>query len=164
MVENINQQRLMHVLHYDPVTGEFTWMQPLSKKTRRGDKAGFQTDDGYWAIRIDGHVYRAHRLAVLYMTGILPPEDVDHKNRSRLSNEYDNLRNATRQQNTSNRSTYTWSKTGVAGVTWDKARGKWSARIKAGGKGHTLGRFDNFEDAVSARREAEVQYFGEFAP
>lgn len=164
MVENITQERLMHLLHYDPTTGRFTWMQPLSKKTRRGDPAGFQTGDGYWAVRIDGHTYRAHRLAVLYMTGQLPPNDVDHRNRSRQANEWENLRKATRQENTSNRSVYKWSKTGVAGVTWDKAREKWSARIKAGGKGHTLGRFDNFDDAVKARREAEIRFFGEFAP
>ena len=33
-----------------------------------------------------------------------------------------------------------------------------------GGKTYYLGIFANFEDAVKARKEAEMKYFGEFSP
>ena len=53
---------------------------------------------------------------------------------------------------------------GVAGVSFDKARGKWMARIKVGDKYLMLGRFATKEDAIAERRRAEQDHFGEFAP
>lgn len=161
---DLTRERLMHLLHYDPETGEFTWMAPQSKRMRRGDCAGCLTGDGYLAIRIDGRRYRAHRLAVFYMTGEMPPEDVDHKNRTPIDNKWSNLRNATRQQNTCNRSITDRNTSGVVGVNRDRPRGKWMARIKIRGRTLNLGRFDHIEDAIKARKEAEIQHFGEFAP
>lgn len=49
---------------------------------------------------------------------------------------------------------------GRTGVTWDKSRDKWVAQIGYMGKVISLGRFDSFEDAVKAREEAELKYFG----
>lgn len=49
---------------------------------------------------------------------------------------------------------------GRTGVTWDKSRDKWVAQIGYMGKVIGLGRFDSFEDAVKAREEAELKYFG----
>lgn len=160
----LTHERLVHLLHYDPVSGIFTWMNPQSRRMRRGEPAGCLRDDGYLGIRIDGIRYQAHRLAIFYMTGTMPPEDADHRNRRRIENGYSNLRCATRQQNTSNRSITRANTSGVVGVGWDKARGKWEARIKVMGKQIHIGRFDVFEDAVKARREAEIKYFDDFAP
>lgn len=164
MKPELDRAYLMHLLHYDPLSGHFTWMNPNSKRMRRGDRAGFLTNDGYLAIRIDGVPYRAHRLAVLYMTGVMPAEDVDHRNRDRLANNWSNLREATRQQNTSNRSITSLNTSGVVGVHFDASRGKWMARIKISGKSFNLGRFDDFDAAVKVRRTAEKEHFGEFAP
>ncbi len=164
MKPEIDREYLMHLLHYDPQTGAFTWMNPNSKRMRRGDRAGFLTNDGYLAIRIDGVPYRAHRLAVLYMTGEMPAEDVDHRNRDRLANQWGNLREASRQQNTSNRSVTAKNTSGVVGVRFEARRGKWLSRIKVNGRTINLGRFSDFDQAVRVRREAEIQHFGEFAP
>ena len=54
------------------------------------------------------------------------------------------------------------NKSGVCGVKWDKSRGKWQASIKFQGHKYNLGRFDEFDDAVKARREAEEKIFGSF--
>lgn len=164
MRNELTRIRLMHVLHYDPVTGVFTWINPQSVRVKRGDEAGNVRKDGYLRIGIDGRSYMAHRLATLYMTGVMPPDDVDHKNRSRLANRWDNLRPATRQQNTCNRSMTGANSSGVVGVCWDDARGKWLSRIKIKGTTINLGRFVDFDDAVRAREIAEARYFGEFAP
>ena len=51
---------------------------------------------------------------------------------------------------------------GVRGVYFDKNSGKWRARLKFKGHLMNFGSFENFEDAVSARRNAELEYFGEF--
>ena len=51
------------------------------------------------------------------------------------------------------------NKTGVVGVNWDKSRGKWQASIRLNTKKIYLGRFEKFEDAVAARKEAEEKFF-----
>ena len=51
------------------------------------------------------------------------------------------------------------------GYHWDKLRNKWNVKIMLNRKSIFLGRF-NFnkeQDAIKARREAELKYFGEFA-
>ena len=52
---------------------------------------------------------------------------------------------------------------GVTGVSWDKAENKWKAQIGINNKMIHLGRFDNFDEAVKARQEAEQKYFGEYS-
>lgn len=40
----------------------------------------------------------------------------------------------------------------------------WQRRIMLDRKEIQLGRFDTYEEAVKAREQAEIKYFGEFAP
>lgn len=49
---------------------------------------------------------------------------------------------------------------GKTGVSWCKDRYKWEAYIAVDGKKINLGRYDNYEDAVKVREEAEIKYFG----
>lgn len=51
---------------------------------------------------------------------------------------------------------------GTTGVIWDKNRKKWVAQIAFKGKHYSLGRYENKEDAVKVRKEAEKKIFGEF--
>lgn len=51
---------------------------------------------------------------------------------------------------------------GVTGVSFDSKRKKWIAQITFQRKNHLIGRFDNKDDAVRARLEAEEQYFGKY--
>lgn len=92
--------------------------------------------------------------------------DTDHIKHGTLSfvdNRRSNLRRVTSSQNHMNHDLQTNNTSGTAGVSWDKSRDRWSAYIKAGsGKVH-LGRFDNKADAIAARKQAEKEYFGEFA-
>ena len=44
----------------------------------------------------------------------------------------------------------------------DKNRNKWIAQITVNYKNIHLGRYENIEDAIKARKEAEVKYFGEY--
>ena len=51
---------------------------------------------------------------------------------------------------------------GYTGVTWHKLSQKWQSEIRVDGKKIYLGLFINLEDAIEARKQAEIKYFGEF--
>lgn len=49
---------------------------------------------------------------------------------------------------------------GRTGVSWDKSRNRWCASIMKNFKKIHLGRFENFDDAVKAREQGELKYYG----
>ena len=51
---------------------------------------------------------------------------------------------------------------GNIGVSWNKEKQKWKAYITIGGKQIHVGYFVNKEDAIQARKAAELKYFGEY--
>ena len=88
----------------------------------------------------------------------------DHIDRNELNNLESNLRPATQQQNTQNKSKQKNNKSGFVGVSKDKNTGKWIAHIGYNLKQIYLGLYSNKEDAIKARLLAEEKYFKEFAP
>lgn len=93
-----------------------------------------------------------------------PPKGmvVDHKNRNRQDNRRSNLRICTRKDNNKNYNVKKSSKTGIRGI--EKLYNKFYAYIGVDGKKIHLGGYNNIEDAIKARLDAEIKYFGEFAP
>lgn len=89
-------------------------------------------------------------------------QDVDHINHNPSDNRKINLRNVTRSQNQMNVGLSRNNKSGITGVHFDSTNEKWVAQIGIDQKRKNLGKFDNFDDAVKARREAEKKYFGEY--
>lgn len=51
---------------------------------------------------------------------------------------------------------------GFTGVRWEKDRKKWLAEIQFKGKRYYLGRYENKEGAIKARKEAEEKYHKNF--
>lgn len=51
---------------------------------------------------------------------------------------------------------------GVTGVLWEKRRQKWKAEIIFKGKKYYLGRYENKQDAINARKEAEEKLHKKF--
>lgn len=92
-----------------------------------------------------------------------PDAIIDHKKHNTSDNRKQVLRVSNDNTNMFNHAIYRSNTSGVTGVNWDKDHNKWRARIWALGKTYNLGRFDNFDDAVMARKEAEEKYFGEFS-
>jgi hypothetical protein len=94
-----------------------------------------------------------------------PGEYADHINHDTLDNTDDNLRKATRSQNTINRRVFSNNKSGHPGVCWHSRDKEWSVYINVNGRRLSLGTFPSTQkdQAIAARKAAEEQYFGEFA-
>lgn len=161
-VSTLTQSRLKEVLHYNPNTGVFTWIARI-KGICIGSRAGCihtnkRTGYRHIFIRVDRSLYKAHRLAFLYMTGMWPTNEVDHEDHDGINNKWKNLRDVTHVENHQNLSKPSDNTSGVVGVCWHKTYSKWTARIRANKKNIFLGCFAEFSDAVSARMAAEKRY------
>ncbi len=111
-----------------------------------------------------GVVYLHARLVWVYLNGNIPEElQIDHIDGERANDKQTNQRLANHSQQGQNKGPNSRSKTGVKGVCFIARRNKYRADIRANGKRITLGYFVELEDAVVARKEAELKYHGEFA-
>lgn len=148
----ITQDELKRELRYNPETGTFTRLV-----SRKGVRAGSEifgaiNSSGYAFIGIRGKLYRAHRLAFLYMTGEFPADNIDHLNGVRSDNRWENLRSVTQAENTRNSSI---SKKNTSGITGVLKQGRiWYAHISAAKKLFRFS-FQTKEEAASARRSLE---------
>lgn len=88
--------------------------------------------------------------------------EVDHKNHNTYDNRKQNLRVANASQNNMNKGLRKHNTSGVTGVSWNNRDNRWVAQIGFNKKNIHLGNFVNFEDAVNARKKAEIKYFGEY--
>ena len=157
MKEKLTQEKLKELLHYDPDTGVFTNKIDRGKRAKKGNVAGiFHVSTGYWQIYVEGKTYRAHRLAFLFMEGYFPENDIDHIDRNKINNKWNNLREVSTSCNVKNSNIRSDNTSGVKGV-WKNKKNKWIAEIKVPKKIY-LGSFDNLIDAVRARWNAEVKY------
>jgi len=122
-------------------------------RARKGQEAGNFCKNGYRRVRFDGEPYQTHRIIWKLLYGEDPAE-IDHINGNRSDNRITNLRSVCHYENMRNMKKMPSNSSGVTGVFWCKDRSKWGAFI---GK-KNLGRFDRFEDAVAARKQAEEEY------
>lgn len=163
-MKDIKAKRLRDCLDYNPDTGLFTWLVTNSNRSKAGTVAGYiSKSDNYRYIRIDGMRFNSARLVWLYCHGRWPIGEVDHKNCVRSDDRIDNLREATRGQNESNKKPKRNNTSGCKGVSWHSTRLRWQAEIQANGKKRFLGYFRDKESAVIAYQGAVGEYHGEFA-
>lgn len=125
------------------------------RKAPYGKLAGSLRPDGYRTLRIDGHPLLAHHVAWALMTGGYPSTDIDHINRTRSDNRWDNLRLVTRSENMRNTLAHQDGASGHKGVSWNKGYRKWHVYINTPEGRTNVGYYDNLDAAVAARQEAE---------
>lgn len=89
---------------------------------------------------------------------------VDHANTDKRDNDGGNLRLADHVQSSQNRGKRSDNISGVPGIAYRQDVGKWRVRITVSKKLIQVGHYDTKEEAVAARKLAEQQYFGSFAP
>ena len=160
----MDAERLRELLHYDPLTGLFTWRvdrmcgrHGKQFAARAGQRAGNITKGGRVQIRVDGVNYKGHILAWLYMTGEMPDCEIDHRDTVASNNAWRNLRRATRHINNQNRRRPNrTNKLGVLGVR--RHYMKFAAYITIGGRNTYLGLFDSADAAHAAYLAAKRQH------
>ncbi|WP_324710403.1 HNH endonuclease signature motif containing protein [Pseudomonas citronellolis] len=148
---------LRDIIHYDPVSGLFTWKRTLSNRAKEGHLAGTVTDRGYLVITIARRRMQAHRLAWLYVHGEEPAGVIDHLDGDALNNRIVNLRVVPQATNTKNNKVSMNNTSGHPGVYLNKRTGRWYAQIWDSMKCIHLGNFTDKADAVAARKLAEGQ-------
>ena len=149
------QKKLKQILNYDPLTGVFIWIVTPTICVKVGSVAGCLDKKGYIDIGISGKIYKAHRLAWLYVYGYFPEYEIDHIDRNKSNNRINNLRHASHQCNQRNVGLQQNNTSGIKGVSWHKQRDKWRAEIKVNYKNYHLGLFTDFTEAVCTRLAAE---------
>jgi hypothetical protein len=163
--ENVNE-----IFSYNEETGILTWKErPSSWFSKRcscltwnaryaGRETGTIGRHGYSKVMIKGRSYMAHRVIWLMKTGEWPVMDMDHINRIRNDNRWENLRLATRSENGRNRGINKNNKSGVTGVYYHRNREVSVSHIRALGRQITLGYYKDKFEAICARKSAENKY------
>jgi hypothetical protein len=163
-----SQAQLKELLDYDPDTGVFTWLErPLESFAKAsvgkmwngrfaGKPAGSVHSSGYLLISLGDKTYKAHRLAWRWVTGQEPSDLIHHANKDRLDNSFANLRDVTQVESSRARALHSNNRSGARGVSWSKTRGLWRAEINGDSRKRELGFFESFDDAVAARKAAEL--------
>jgi hypothetical protein len=158
----ITQSELKQILHYDLDTGLFTWLVDKSRAIKAGTVAKNLNQKGYCRIKINGQEYLAHRLAWLYVNGVMPKDGIDHINNIKTDNKITNLREATHSQNMRNRLLTVRNNTGYKGVSFCKRAKKFKVGITFNNKQIHLGYFSDAKSASLAYESYGKKLHGEF--
>ena len=169
------QEHLNRLLRYDPETGKLFWKVRTPDLFSEGrhtaahtcakwnatfaGKEAFtaQHPAGYRHSNILGRGLLAHRVIWKMVTGD-DANEVDHIDGVRSNNRWSNLRNVTTGDNRKNAARAIDNASGATGVRWSSSCSKWQAFITVDYRPIMLGTFDNFDDAVAARKAAERKH------
>ena len=147
---------------FDYRDGELYWKVRNSSRTQIGDKAGTLHHTGYLQTRINGKIYKNHRMIFLYHHGYLS-EFIDHIDGCRSNNRIENLREASLSQNQHNKKINKNNTSGVKGVCWNKQAKKWLVRLDVDGKQKYFGYYHDIEVAKFIAETMRHKYHKEFA-
>jgi len=146
---NLTQSTLKEILHYDPESGVFTWLESIARRVKVGTAAGAKSPNGYISIKIGPRRYAAHHLAWLYVHGSMPEDQIDHRNLIRDDNRISNLRESNAFLNRQNTKLQCNNRSGFKGVSVCR-NGRWSAEITINRKSIRLGVFPTADEASEA--------------
>lgn len=127
-----------------------------------GKPAGGQDHKGYWLVRVNRRLFKAHRIIWFMHHGTLC-QLLDHKNTVPADNRIENLRPATESQNRANIPKHIDNSSGFKGVYWDKRTESWIVKVCLNRVQHHGGRFKCLSDAVDAVKELRKKLHKEFA-
>lgn len=159
----LTYSELTRVLDYNPLTGLFTWKVNEGKK-RKGKIAGnINKVSNYVQIRINKILYYAHILAWFYVTKHWPINQIDHKDNIRNNNVFENLQEATQNQNKKKTILKSTNTLGYKGVGFDSRRNLYFSKIVSNRVTYWLGYFDCPKSAAEAYDEKAQILHGKFA-
>jgi hypothetical protein len=149
---------LKEIIHYDKENGEFKW---IVKKNGMKESVGTINSDGYRCIGISGKIYKAHRLAWLYVYGELPNGVIDHINGDKLDNRISNLRDVSCKVNSQNmrKSKNNNSILTIPGVYQEKRSSKYRVKLNINGEQRHFGNYETKEEAEAVCIEMRRKYY-----
>lgn len=146
--------------------GALFWKHRTISRGRKLKKGGKQITtkdaEGYLKVCVNYKYYLAHRVIWLMHYGNVP-EFLDHINGNKSDNRIENLRPATKYQNSCNRKSRSDNTSGVKGVNWNKIKNRWQARIYVNKKAISLGYYKDLELAELVMMEARIKFHKEYA-
>lgn len=154
--QQLDQALVKKFFDYNPIIGELSRRLPTANNYV-GEVVGTLKNTGYLSVGLGNKEYLVHRLIWLYMKGYLP-DQVDHIDHNRTNNAWSNLREVNNTENAKNTSVSVNSTTKITGVSFMKSRNKYRATIMVNRKQIHLGLFENINDAIKARKDAEIKH------
>ena len=156
---------LRSIFNYNKKTGKLIWKKKTSKfatNIKIGTEAGYRRNrnrsDGRMQVAIKGEHYYVPRVIWKMMEGSIPNDmQVDHDDRDRSNDAWDNLSLKTQSENKKNSSLYCNNKSGVVGVSFHKQSRSWEGGIQNNNKKEAK-RFRTMNEAINWRKEKEVEY------
>lgn len=118
------------------------------------DKSGYRSV----TTKVNGKMIKLHRLILNCLN---TKEEVDHVNRDSTDNRRENLRMSNRSQNCYNRRMSKYNTSGTTGVYKINGYNRWGVQINHNEKRTYLGSYDNKQEAIKARKKAELKLYGE---
>lgn len=167
---SIPVETLRQLLVYDPDTGFLYWLERPKEmfasdrlcnawNAKLAGKRAFTAErSGYGTGSILGCLYCAHRVAWALYYGSWPQFEIDHINGIRSDNRIVNLRCVHHADNLKNQKLRSTNTSGVTGVYFCNTYKKWVSKIKVNYKNISLGYYSSFQEAVKARKLAELIY------
>jgi hypothetical protein len=155
----ITQNQVKELFEYRD--GELFW-RVSQGRSKIGNKTGTLNSDGYLHTIISKKAYKNHRIIFLMFHGYLP-KFIDHIDGNRSNNIINNLREATRAQNTCNAKTPSTNTSGVKGVCWSKRDRKWLVQVQINDKKKYSRCYEDLELAELVAIELRNKYHKEFA-
>lgn len=135
--------------------GFLTWKVGNAKT--KGKIAGYN-NNGYYVLKRKGKLYKQHNIIWNMHYGKI--EDgccIDHIDINGLNNKIENLRLSNPSKQMFNQKISKRNTSGVRGVSYKKKDDMWFAKIMIKGNDIHLGAFTDKQDAVKARKKAEVE-------
>lgn len=146
------------VFEYCPDTGLIHWKKGGTGRKRDLSAGVLDVCNRYINISYKHVNFKAHRLAWLLHYGEWPSDGIDHINGVRDDNRIENLRVVSNSDNIKNSCISSANTSGVTGVSWNKVAKKWHVQIKSHGVSENIGLFKDKDDAIKARKDAEIRH------
>lgn len=171
-IANYNKQRKEIRKNIYSLDGEYGIGYTYKKEMFYFDLEDYdQIKDYQWSINNQGYVISKeinnNKKTIFMHRLVMGVKDrnilVDHIYHNKADNRKSQLRLVNPQQNSANNIAIRKNNTsGHKGVYWHEPAQKWEVLIQYDNHLYNLGLYANIEDAVEARKKAELKYFGEY--
>jgi hypothetical protein len=123
---------------------------------------GTKNSEGYMLVTFQRKSYRIHRLIFLLVRGT-QPNAIDHIDRDKTNNRIENLRAVTVSENHCNKIEQRNNRSGVKGLSWDRAKNYWKGSIQINGKRISVGHSKDRAKVERLLKQKREELHGKYA-